>query len=85
MTIRLEYIGRGGALYDVPARDLTDEDFAERAQIWRELKIDEAALIKSGLYKKFPNKSVIDFIEDEEKTQEETKAPQKGKAKKDGK
>lgn len=52
MGIRLQYIGNGGALYHVPARDLTDEDFAERAELWKENDIDEAAILKSGLYKK---------------------------------
>lgn len=45
MTIRLIYIGRGDALYLVPARDLTDEDF-------KEYELDEVTLLKSGLYKK---------------------------------
>ncbi len=51
MTTRLLYIG-GGFLPNVPARDLTDDDFAERAELWKELEITEAVLIKSGLYKK---------------------------------
>lgn len=51
MTTKLVYIG-GGALYHVPARDLTDEDFAERAELWKEAGIDEALLLKSGLYEK---------------------------------
>ena len=52
MEIRLRYIGRGDALIHVPARDLTDEDFAERAELWKELGIDEARLLASGLYEK---------------------------------
>lgn len=52
MTVKLIYIGWGAALYNVPARDLTDDDFSERAQVWKESKIDETALIASGLYKK---------------------------------
>lgn len=51
MPIRLIYNG-GGAFYHVPARDLTDEDFTERAEIWAELGINEATLIHSGLYRK---------------------------------
>ena len=45
MTIKLIYIGRGDALIGVPARDLTEEDFKER-------ELDEAELLKSGLYQK---------------------------------
>ena len=52
MTTKLIYIGRGGAFIGVPARDLTDEDFEERSESWAELGIDEAVLLKSGLYKK---------------------------------
>ncbi len=50
MTTRLIYIGRGAAIPGVPAQDLTDEDFKERAEQWAGLGIDEAALLKSGLY-----------------------------------
>lgn len=52
MATKLIYIGRGDAIYHVPARDLTDEDFKERAELWKENDITEAALIKSGLYEK---------------------------------
>ena len=52
MTTRLIYTGRGDFFFHVPARDLTDEDFAERAELWKENDITEASLIKSGLYKK---------------------------------
>ena len=52
MAIKLHYIGRGDALIHVPARDLTDEDFAERAELWKENKITEAGMLASGLYKK---------------------------------
>lgn len=52
MTIKLIYIGRGAAIPGVPARDLTDEDFKERAEQWAGLGIDEAALVNSGLYEK---------------------------------
>lgn len=52
MTTQLIYIGRGDAFIGVPALDLTDEDFAERSEYWKELGIDEAVLLKSGLYKK---------------------------------
>ena len=52
MTIRLIYIGRGAAIPGVPAQDLTDEDFKERAEQWAELGIDEATLLNSGLYEK---------------------------------
>ena len=45
MEIKLHYIGRGGAIIGIPARDLTEQDFKER-------DLDEAALLKSGLYEK---------------------------------
>jgi len=52
MAIKLHYIGRGDALIHVPARDLTDEDFAERAELWKENKITEVGMLASGLYEK---------------------------------
>ena len=52
MAIKLTYTGRGDFLWHVPTRDLTDEDFAERAEAWKEHNITEALLTKSGLYKK---------------------------------
>jgi hypothetical protein len=52
MAIKLYYVGRGDALYNVPARDLTDEDFAERAELWKENNITEDVILKSGLYEK---------------------------------
>src|SRR3989337_699562 len=52
MAIKLHYIGRGDAIIHVPARDLTDEDFAERADLWKEHGLDEAGMIASGLYQK---------------------------------
>lgn len=52
MATKLLYVGNGSALYHVPARDLTDEDFAERAEIWAELGITENLLLQSGLYAK---------------------------------
>lgn len=52
MTTRLIYIGRGNALYNVPARDLTEQDFADFAEVWKENGITEAGLLKSGLYEK---------------------------------
>jgi hypothetical protein len=52
MSTKYIYTGRGDAFYHVPARDLTDEDIAERAEIWKELGITEELLVKSGLYKK---------------------------------
>ena len=52
MTVKLIYIGRGDAIIHVPARDLTDEDFAERAELWKENEITEAGMLTSGLYKK---------------------------------
>jgi hypothetical protein len=52
MTAIYKYIGNGGALYHVPARDLTADDIAERAEVWRENGITEAALLGSGLYQK---------------------------------
>ena len=69
MTVKLIYIGRGDAFYHVPMRDLTDEDFAERAEIWAELGVTEAALIASGLYKK---------------PQAEIAQPKKGRVQKEG-
>jgi hypothetical protein len=44
MEPRLTYIGPD-TIVGVPARDLTDQDFAER-------ELNEAELIASGLYKK---------------------------------
>ena len=52
MAIKLHYTGRGEALVHVPARDLTDEDFAERAELWQENGITEAGILSSGLYEK---------------------------------
>jgi hypothetical protein len=49
--MKLIYIGRG-ALVHVPPRDLTEQDFAERAEVWSENGITEASLLASGLYKK---------------------------------
>ena len=51
MTTKLIYAG-GGFFPDVPARDLTEEDFAERAESWKAQGITEAVLLQSGLYKK---------------------------------
>jgi hypothetical protein len=51
MSVKYIYLG-GGALIHVPPRDLTDADFAERAEVWKENGIDEAVLLGSGLYKK---------------------------------
>lgn len=52
MTTLYKYLGSGDALYHVPARDLTDEDFAERAELWRENGITEAVIEGCGLYEK---------------------------------
>lgn len=52
MTTILTYIGRGDALIGVPARDLTEEDFAERAESWSALGLTEAVILASGLYEK---------------------------------
>lgn len=52
MATKLIYLGNGSFFYHVPARDLTDEDFKERAELWKENEITEATLIKSGLYEK---------------------------------
>lgn len=41
----LIYIGKGAVLIGVPERDLTDEDI-------KELGLDEAELVVSGLYEK---------------------------------
>ncbi|HEU4341005.1 MAG TPA: hypothetical protein VFU31_05490 [Candidatus Binatia bacterium] len=46
----LEYIGRGAAIVHVPMRDLTEADFTERAELWKEEGITEERLISSGLY-----------------------------------
>jgi hypothetical protein len=59
MTTRLIYTGRGDMFYNVPARDLTDEDFAERAEVWQEFGITEKLLIDSGLYKPFEEKPTL--------------------------
>ena len=52
MTTRLFYIGKGGAFYHVPTRDLTDADFEERKELWNEYGITEGLLVASGLYEK---------------------------------
>ena len=52
MAIKLHYVGRGDAIIHVPARDLMDEDFAERAELWKENNITEARILASGLYEK---------------------------------
>lgn len=54
MNIRLKYLG-GGAFVHVPARDLTDEDFTERAELWKEIGITEDVLISSGIYERAGN------------------------------
>lgn len=46
----LKYIGKGAWLPDVPARDLTEVDFSERSEDWREVGWDENSLVGSGLY-----------------------------------
>lgn len=46
----LVYIGSGSALIGVPARDLTEADFAERAELWQELGWNEESLVGTGLY-----------------------------------
>lgn len=45
----LKYIGRD-ALIGVPARDLTEQDFTERADDWQEAGWNEASLVGTGLY-----------------------------------
>lgn len=52
MTTVLIYKGRGDAFIGVPAQDLTEQDFAERKELWQELGITEAVLLESGLYEK---------------------------------
>ena len=52
MATKLIYTGRGDFLWHVPARDLTDEDFKERAELWKENNITEAVILASGLYEK---------------------------------
>jgi hypothetical protein len=89
MTVKLIYIGRGDAFYHVPTRDLTDEDFAERAEIWAELGITEDVLISSGLYKKAENKKValrgIQYGNDLDfPSVEKTVKPKQNKAAKEG-
>lgn len=61
MASKLIYIGNGAFFPGVPARDLTDADITER-------ELNEADLLKSGLYKKVDNDP----------------APKKSKALKDG-
>jgi hypothetical protein len=51
MTTLYKYIGRD-VLIHVPPRDLTADDLAERAEVWKENGITEAVLLGSGLYKK---------------------------------
>lgn len=45
----LQYLG-GGSIVHVPARDLTEADIAERAELWKENGITQEQLISSGLY-----------------------------------
>lgn len=52
MNMRLKYIGRGAALPHVPARDLTEQDFIERRELWADEGITEAVILNSGLYEK---------------------------------
>ena len=51
MTTLYKYLG-GGALPNVPARDLTEADVTDFAEVWKENGITEAVLLKSGLYTK---------------------------------
>jgi 5,10-methylenetetrahydrofolate reductase len=67
MTTLYKYLG-GGSLVHVPARDITEADVEERAELWLENGIDEALLLKSGLYQKLSNEP----------------APKKSKAQKEG-
>jgi hypothetical protein len=83
MTTVYKYIGRGDAFYLIPARDLTEEDMEAIKELPPEFQIDEEKLISSGLYQKIGAESVIETTETEEQS-EETKAPRRGKAKKDG-
>ena len=46
-----KYIGKD-TLYHVPARDLTQADLDERAELWAENGITEDLLLASGLYAK---------------------------------
>ena len=48
---KYKYLG-GGSLYHVPARDLTDDDLTERAELWAEFGITEELLVNCGLYEK---------------------------------
>lgn len=79
MKIVLKYIGNGGALFNVPARDLTEQDFTERAQEWKEAGWDEKSLVGSGLYQRVAE--TVDI--EEEKTPWADVTKPKGK-KKDG-
>ena len=85
MTEKLIYIG-GGALYNVPARDLTEADFADFAEVWKENGITEAVLLESGLYKKAGSDAVIPHDEIEERLVgvATTTKPKTKKAAKDG-
>lgn len=51
MTTLYKYLG-GGALANVPARDITEADVEEFAEVWLENGITEAVILASGLYEK---------------------------------
>lgn len=50
-TTLYKYLG-GGAIVHVPARDITEADVEAFAETWLTNGIDEAMLLKSGLYQK---------------------------------
>lgn len=52
MTTKLVYVGKGDALPNVPARDITEQDVLDFAEIWKENGITESVLLNSGLYEK---------------------------------
>lgn len=51
MTTLYKWNG-AGALIGVPARDLTDADFADFAHAWQEMGITEETIANCGLYEK---------------------------------
>lgn len=50
MTTKLIYTGRGGAFFHIPARDLTEDDLLNVANLPSEYSKTEEELIASGLY-----------------------------------
>lgn len=61
MTTLYKYLG-GGSLPNVPARDITEQDVEEFAEVWLANGISEELLLSSGLYEKAGRK-VLDKIQ----------------------